>query len=291
VKRYTLSHLSDESLLRSLNALIAQDRITTADLVAHVAEVDARKLYLPAAYPSMFAYCVGELHLSEDAAAKRIQAARVARRFPAIFEALAGGRLHLSGVVLLAPYLIEETAEGLLAAACGRTKAEIERLLAERFPKSDLLVWVAPMPAATPPEPIAEHAAGHVDDPQIVAKSASVPAQLAPERVIERPRGTPLSSQSFGLQVTLDRSTQEKLRHAQELLGHQVPSGDLARVLERVLDLAIAQLEKQKFRATDQPRRGRRRPSVNRRQPGTQSVWSGAHVRRRVHAPPAHRGR
>src|SRR5438093_6419035 len=99
---YSLSHLSDRALLRDLSALVARDRATTAALLAHIAEVDARRLYLPAAHPSMYAYCVHELRLSEDAAFKRIRAARAARQFPALFAALAEGRLHLSGVALLA---------------------------------------------------------------------------------------------------------------------------------------------------------------------------------------------
>ena len=109
---YSLSHLGDPELRHDLLSLIAQNRGTTATLLAHLAEFDARKLYLPAAYPSMFAYCVHELHLSEDAAYKRIQAARVARRFPDIFEAVADGRLHLTGLGLLAPYLTPENADG-----------------------------------------------------------------------------------------------------------------------------------------------------------------------------------
>src|SRR5690349_24034993 len=56
-----------------LGTLVAQDRATTASLLAHIAEVDARKLYLPAGYPSMHAYCVDELMLSEDAAFIRIR--------------------------------------------------------------------------------------------------------------------------------------------------------------------------------------------------------------------------
>jgi len=265
MKRYALSHLSDDALLRDLAAAVARERTATAEVLAHIAEVDARRLYLPAGYPSMFAYCVGEQRLSEDAAAKRIQAARVARRFPAIFGALAQGRLHLTAVGLLAPYLTEETAAELLLVAEHKTKAEIERLLAERFPKSDLLAWVAAMPVSEPIVCNGEHAPAHVDDPQVVVKSASDRPQYAPGHVHDRPKVTPLSSESFGLQVTLDRSTHEKLRHAQELLGHQVPSGDLAQVLGRVLDLAIAQLEKQKFAATAQPRRGRRRSSASSR--------------------------
>src|SRR6266849_10664898 len=100
MQRYSLSHLLDDALRHGLSAAVSCERAATAELLAHIAEFDARKLYLPAAYPSMFAYCVGELHLSEDAAYKRIQAARVARQFPAIFPAVADSRLHLSAVCL-----------------------------------------------------------------------------------------------------------------------------------------------------------------------------------------------
>jgi hypothetical protein len=128
------THHSDGAPLRDLAALVAQDRATTAMLLAHIAEVDARKLYLSAAYPSMFAYCVHELRLSEDAAYERIQAARVARQFPVLFEAVADGRLHLTAVGLLAPYLTRENVGDLLTEAAHRTTIEIEELLARRFP-------------------------------------------------------------------------------------------------------------------------------------------------------------
>src|SRR5262245_19410666 len=63
------------------------------------------------------------------------------------------------------------------------------------------------------------------------------------------PKLGPLSPQRFALQVTIDRSTHDKLRRAQELLSHQILNSDLAKVLDRVLDLAIERLEKKKLRA------------------------------------------
>jgi len=143
---YSLSHLSDDVLLRDLVSLVAQNRNTTAAMLAHTAEVDARKLYLPAAYPSMYAYAVHELRLSEDAAYKRITAARAARQYPTIFEAVAAGRLQLTGVLLLAPYLTVENADGLLGAASGKGKSDLEQIIAERFPRSEMLALLQPMP-------------------------------------------------------------------------------------------------------------------------------------------------
>src|ERR1041385_5215349 len=105
MQNYSLSHVRDAELLRDLTELVIRDRVTTAILLAHIAEVDARRLYVRAGYPSMHAYCVDELRLSEDAAKRRTQAARAARQFPAIFQAIAEGRLHLTGVCLIAPHL------------------------------------------------------------------------------------------------------------------------------------------------------------------------------------------
>ena len=61
MRDYTLAHLSDAVLLRELAVLAARDRETTAWLLAHIAEVDARKAYAPAGHASLFAYCVEEL--------------------------------------------------------------------------------------------------------------------------------------------------------------------------------------------------------------------------------------
>jgi 5-methylcytosine-specific restriction endonuclease McrA len=266
--RYTLSHLADPTLLRGLTGLVAQDCTTTADLLAHIAEVDARKLYLPTAYPSMFSFCVGELRMSEDMASKRIQAARVARRFPAIFDAVAEGRLHLSAVVLLAPHLEPDTANELLAAATHKTKADIERLLAERFPRPDMLAWVGEVPVCSTTPSVEQHAPGHVENRLSPGKAAAQPvsepvaASQAPVHAGDRPKVRPLGSQLFAVQFSLSRSAHDKLRYAQGLLGHQVPSGDIAQVFERALDALIPQLEKQKFAATARPRRSQR-PSAN----------------------------
>src|SRR5262249_39198901 len=100
---YRLDHLADSTLLRHPPPVVAKDRSTPAYLVAHLAELDARRLHLQEGYSSALAYCVGRLRLSEQSALKRIRAGRTARNFPAIFPALADGRLHLSGVILLKP--------------------------------------------------------------------------------------------------------------------------------------------------------------------------------------------
>ena len=289
---YALSHVSDFELHRGLASLVAQDRTTTAMLLAHIAEFDARRLYLPAAYPSMYAYCVHELHLSEDAAYKRIQAARVARRFPAIFEAVADGRLHLSGAVLLTPHLTRENAEELLAAASRKTKSEIEELIATRFPRSEAFESVQTLPGSTmtpdaqlapgPVEPecadfaggrAGQLAPGQVEAPRSELSSGTA-VQLAPGRVGSRAKVTPIAPGRFLLQLTVSRSMRDKLEHARNLLGHSDPGADATQVLDHALDALIEKLERRKFAATTRPRLSRR--------PGTGARHIPADVKRTV---------
>jgi hypothetical protein len=273
--RFAVSHFSDRALLHDLKSLVAHDRRTTAVLLTRIAEVEERQLYRQAAYDSMFAYCLHELHFSEDAAYRHLNAARVARRFPAVLVALAEGRLHVRAVLMLARHLTSGNADQLVAAATYKTRAEIEILLAQRFPRRDLperLQVVPSPPAPTPvtmqpaPERVGQLAPERVEA-MIPNPSASRPApQLAPERVdapAPRPRVTPLAPERFGLQVTLDQETYDLLQQARALMGHPNPAGEIVPVLKSALQLFVGHLEKRKFAATARP--GHARPSASAR--------------------------
>lgn len=126
-------HLSDSALRHDLVTHARQESTATATLLMDIAAFDARRLYLPEGYTSMHAYCVDVLHLSEDAAFKRIQAARAARQLPILFTALSESRLHLAALCLLAPHLTPGNADELVAAATHKSKSAIEAMLAQRF--------------------------------------------------------------------------------------------------------------------------------------------------------------
>jgi hypothetical protein len=241
MSKYSLTLVSDGTLLRDLATLVARDRATTAELLAHIAEVDARRLYLPPGYPSMHAYCEQELRLSEDAANKRIRVARKAREIPALFIAIADGRLNLNAVVLLSSSLTPRNADELIGLASGKSRFEIERIVAERSPRSETMPMVVQWPSTEPEE----------------VKSATEPArqpvvQLAARPVhvtSPRPKIAPIGRDRYDITFTIGQATHDKLRHAEALLSHAIPNGNLAAILDRVLDLAIERLEKKKFGA------------------------------------------
>jgi len=107
------ARLSDADLLRRVVVLAGLERETTVELVAHLAELDARRLYRGEGFGSLFSYCTGALRLAEHAAYNRIEAARASRRVPAILDLLADGTLNLSTVRLLAPHLRPDNVESL----------------------------------------------------------------------------------------------------------------------------------------------------------------------------------
>src|SRR5574339_525389 len=81
-ERYALHAVSDDALHVQVKTLTGRHNALTADLLAHLAEVDARGIYRERACSSLYSYCVYELRFSEDEAQRRSQAARTARQFP-----------------------------------------------------------------------------------------------------------------------------------------------------------------------------------------------------------------
>ena len=71
----------------------------------------------------------------------------------------------------------------------------------------------------------------------------------------------PLAPQRFSLQLTIGQGTYDNLQYAKALASHQIPSGDVAEVIDRALQAFIRELERVKFAATSRPGQGRRTAS------------------------------
>jgi hypothetical protein len=219
----SLRNLDKEHLLRDFSALVEKDRRDTATLLAYIAEIDRRKLYLEHACPSMFAFCTKRFHMSEAVAARRIRAGRATCRFPCILGMVACGELHLSGIHQLAGHLTDENHEEVLGRAKHKSMREIEKLIAEISPKPDVPSSVRALP--------------------------------------QRPQPVPLAPRRYKLQVTIGEETRAKLAELQGLLSHQIPDGDPAKILDRALDALLAETKKKKAALTDKPRASRKKSS------------------------------
>lgn len=252
----SFSKVSDDELLRRLSDLLQKSRRVEAELVAHIGEVDARRLYAREAAPSMFAYCTETLHLSEHEAYLRITVARASREHPVLLEMLGDGRLHLGAIAKLVPCLTQANRETLLARAAGKSKRQIEELVAELSPKPDV-----PPAIRRLPERKAEA--------KPTASVALRPNELGPDRVTFLPTPTtppsvppaqrtfvePLAPARYKVQFTASAELHEKLNRLKALMRSSVPDGDLAAIIEEAVTEKLERLESKRFAKTKAPRK------------------------------------
>ncbi len=252
------SHLTDPQLIHALSRCVRDERGSTAVLVAHLAEMDARRLHLSLGFSSLFEYCCQVLRLSESATCKRIDVARVARRFPALLDRLADGALTLTSARLVGPHLTAENHGELIAAAAGLRKRAVEEMLARRFPKPDVATLVRKLPATAPALPLPA-------PPLETPDGTSPPAREAPGALLARvqsppprPPATPLSADRYQIRFTASAATWKKLQVARDLLRHTVPSGDVGEIFDRALTALIDDLARKKCGAVTKAAHGGR---------------------------------
>lgn len=205
----------------------------------------------------MFDYCVNRLGLSEDEACRRIDAARLARRFPTLYPMLADRSLSLSVVALLKPYLTADNHVELLQACRGLTQAKARERLAARFPRTDVPSTVRKLPEPACPA-IPKSMALPLSSPAVVAPVPAVVSDAtAPLLPTPRSRARavePLAPERYKIQLTASRELKNKLEQCRDLMRHANPSGDFAPILERALELLLDKLMRERFGAARRPR-------------------------------------
>ena len=260
-----------------LHDLIQRSHNLEAELVAHLGEVDARRLYLEQACSSMFNYCVDVLHFAEAVAYKRIAVARAARKFPVVLAALEKGDLHLTGACLIAPHLGEGGAEEWVSVARHATAREIKQRIADRKPKPDVKTSVRKSPPKSDATQQGEPAAEAIRPTAIagVAETLSVslpPASAAPTSHGSMPSATslppaplpvsenenarcqPLGAERYCVRFMADRVVHAQLLELQALLRPSIPDGDVAKILAQAVGALLDQVKKRKIGTCSSPR-------------------------------------
>lgn len=251
-------YLSNDELLARVKHLAEREREVIASLIAHLAELDERRLYLAEGCSSLFTYCTQILHLSEHAAYGRIEAARLLQRFPIILEMLEEGSLNLTTVGLLAPHLTRENHREVLDMAQHKSKRQVEELLARLHPQPPIPSSIRKLPSANlitvwssaqrDVEPSPQPPDGQEVATQDLQCLAPTPSRGRPATIV------PLAPERYKVQFTASAETYKKLRLAQDLLRHQIPGGDPAAIFDRALTALLEELARKKLAATDRPR-------------------------------------
>lgn len=247
-----LARLPSSELLERLGAIVRRDRANEAELLLHLGEVDTRRLYREQACSSMFDSCVRVLRFAEGVAYKRIQVARAARRHPELLDAIRRGDLNVTAANLLGPHLTRQNACELIEASRHRTVAEVRALLADRTPRPDVQTSVRTVRTvrrldvtSEKPERAPVETLVPVDSERRTARYE--PPASAPVRP------EPLGGQRYCVRFTAGPDTWAELQELRALMRHQVPDGDLGKILSRAISVLRARVRKQKIGECSRP--------------------------------------
>jgi hypothetical protein len=147
-----ITSLSNTALIENTKALAARERELGVQVLHHLREIEARKLYIPAGFSSLFDFTVKILGYTEGAADRRIKAMRLLSALPKtesvkIEAALSAGELSLSNLSTLQRFFITEKKDrkrsyslperlALIEELKHKSAREAERVLVTHSPES-----------------------------------------------------------------------------------------------------------------------------------------------------------
>jgi 5-methylcytosine-specific restriction endonuclease McrA len=249
-----LECVPDHELTARLYQLRVRERAQLVEFLVYLAELDRRKLYLDAGFPSCFQFCLAYLGLTNGSAFRRVVGARLLARFPVIAEYLRDGRLSLTTLVELRDVLAEERLDEILGRAAGRTEKEVKELVAALRPRPAPMDLFRRLPM--------REATGTGLMLPVGTSGPEVHTGVAPEQPAREPprRGgiEPISEELRVLRVTVGREFAADLEKVRAALSHQFPDGRLETVLHHCLRVTLEACEKRR-RGTG--RAARREPS------------------------------
>jgi 5-methylcytosine-specific restriction endonuclease McrA len=281
----SLGELSDAELLTATRRLVGRSNQLLGALLAHLGEVEARGIHRTRACSSLYTYCIYELRYSEDEAFRRVAAARLVRRFPALLDAIASGELHLTGLLMLGPHLTEQNLGQVLLRAKHRTKKETARLVRELDPLPEVPPRIEPLGPAparlVPPAPtwqafvsslcpVRELGPGErprdwmedANEGEVAApaeltlsdnEAVSTRAGAGADASGQAPPAEALPPQRYKVQFTAGEEYVKLVEEAQALLSHSAPRATLDEIQLRAMRALVAELKRRKHAVVGQP--------------------------------------
>ena len=238
----TVGALSDRELLRETSNLVRHERHLQGAIIDHLAEIEARGLYLERGFSSLFDYAVRELGYSDAAAARRIGAMRLCADQPDAREGLRDGSLTLSAAAELQWAFDRQRRRGSISGTAAIAPAGAGAA-AQNDPAADSAPAV-PSSAEPEPPPLVLDAVGRQ---QLVEEAAGKSARqvrqmladLDPELAPPADRVRPLGNGRYELKAIIDAECQQGLEQLRGLLSHVDPRMTMGQLVGRLVQEAL----------------------------------------------------
>jgi hypothetical protein len=219
-----LYSISDEELIEKLRGHVVEERRVVTAILEYLREVDRRRLYADAGYPSLWDFCIRELGYSEGAASRRINSMRLLRDLPELKKDIEEGKHSLSSLAQAHKFFRTEE------------KHNNQKLSTEE--KMEVLQKL-------------ENKTSLECEKELIQLS-SVPMQIS------RPQKERLLDEKhIELKLVIDQKLLLKLKRVQALRSHASPSMNYSELLNFMADEILKRLdplEKTKQKRPQQPR-------------------------------------
>ena len=264
--------LSNKELSVALEALVKHERATSVEVLEHLVEVERRELFLQEGYGSLYSYCTKKLRYSEPAANRRICSARALAKFPELRCLLIEGELSLTTLSLVSRQLNAENKDQILGSIRGKSRSEVEQLLAAAHPQTKTVervrpIVVAPRVEAVPATPSKEAGtSAQATSPQTLSLFNAL--RPSPEKVkaavIVPAAPTPVPEKRYALSFSVDEKTFAELEEVKALLSSSLPQGvSLEEALKVLLGQYLARHSPEKRQARRLAAAGRQKTSID----------------------------
>lgn len=231
--------LTDTELVRETKFLADHNRRNEIQLLEHLAEFDARRLCLEEGHRSLYEYCTLVLGFEDGEAYRRIRVARVIRAYPEALTALTLKKVTASSLVVLSPWLEKANVADWLSTAAGKTRRELEALVAARYPQ-------APQPDAVrnyPFHPLVVSGA----PPRALEVEAPAPGLVPAGRLEEGwQQLAPVSADRVRVGFDAASVVGQLLERVRQILRHKYPEGRLEDLIREALEAYLDRKDPQR---------------------------------------------
>ncbi len=240
-----LQKLTDDQLIFDTKKLIKKEQEIVIEIIAHLEEIERRRLYCDAGYDSLWSYTIGELGYSEAQAHRRIDAMRMSRKISSVKRGLESGTLNVTCVNMGSAFLKAASEynkkvnqEELFLKLEGKSKKEVMTILQEK------------------------------------REELNLPLKQLPKKTVETK--TNGGSGDVRMHLTLKKETVEKIKKLKGLLAHKEGNLSTEELLDKMLDSAIEKAEKEKFavgiKARSQSEQVLKEKQLSQKEPKVQAV-------------------
>ena len=184
--------------LKNQEIYTADERRCQVRWLKNLNHVEERRLYAKAGYESLWRYVHKGLGYAEGSVGKRIQVARLIKKFPLVADFLEGRKLSLTAASRLSPVLTDENHRKVLSEASGKNVREVEELVVSLSPKPDICE--------------SKRASSGAENATQAAIEIAPLASPEPALPAKKEKSRPLSPERYHLNFSIDRETNDKHR-------------------------------------------------------------------------------